>query len=458
MIKRKIDAKLEDWFTNFKKKVLFIDGPRQVGKSYTIEHFCKAHFKNYIEFNFVRNPEFVDSLKGVKNLDQLLLKLGAIKDLKDDSDETLIFLDEIQELDETDIVSMLKFITKESKRCFAISGSLLGVSIKNYRSWPMGYVYFLQMNSLDFEEFLWAFSVSQNILNHLDECFTSLKKVDDIVHQKVLELFSLYVILGGMPEAVQTYIDSKSFSQTDNVLKQINVYYEHDISKYEKENNKLYIKEIYELIPSELNNKNKRFILKNLNEYTKFNKFDASFIWLSKAGVTLPTYNVSNLNVPLTLSKERTLFKLFHYDTGLLISLFADASLKIKILNQKQDVNFGSIYENAVAKELFCHGFNNLYYYNSKKLGEIDFVVEQNNEVIPLEVKSGKGYFEHRALNNIFDSYPTIKKGYVLGNGNIEIKGNVIYLPIYMVMFFKNEVEDESDYLDDIRFDFSAIQ
>lgn len=455
MLKRKIEEKILQWYNTERHKVLFIDGPRQVGKSFIIQKLGKEKFKNFVEFNFIEESGLIPALSGIKSFDEFILKLSAIKDLKDDSDETLIFLDEIQELEEVDIISLIKFISIESKRCFAISGSLLGVSIKNYKSWPLGYIYSIEMNSLDFEEFMWAFNVSLNVINHLKESFECSKEVDPLIHEKMSELFSLYIILGGMPEVIEEYIRSKSFTKCDDKLKQINNYYEKDVSKYQSLDSKLYIEEIYNLIPSELNNKNKRFILKNLNEYTKFNKYDSSFIWLNKAGVTITTYNVSSLSIPLMISKERTLFKLFSYDTGLLINQFNDPTLKIKVLNKTDNINFGSIYENVIAKELYVHGYKNLFYYNSKKHGELDFVIEDKGKVIPIEVKSGKDYDIHHALNNVFDIYSELEKGYVFYNGNVQVKGKVIYLPLYMIMYFDNQKEDES--LDDLILDFSAL-
>lgn len=457
MLKRKIETKISQWFDSYLDKVLFIDGPRQVGKTYIIRDFCNKHFKNYVEINLIKEAKIKEGLKGVSTLQSFLLILSTYYDLKEDSNDTLIFLDEVQELDENDIITMLKFISEDSKRCFAISGSLLGVNLKNYTSWPTGYIFHLEMNSLDFEEFCWAFNVSPMVLEHLKDCFTNIIPVENSIHERVLDLFSLYIIIGGMPETVDKYLETQSIYHANIVLGLLNHAYEKDISKYEENNNKLYIKEIYNLIPSELNNKNKRFILKNLNEYTKFNKFDASFVWLNKAGITIPVYNANELNVPLELSKERTLFKLFHNDTGMLINLFADASIQINILKRAKSINFGSIYENVVAKELYVHGYN-LFYYNDKKNGEVDFIIEDKNEIIPIEVKSGKDYTYHRALNNVIDDKFGINKAYVLSNNNVSLQGKICYLPIYMIMFFIKEKANDNLDLDKIKLDFSLLQ
>ena len=258
MLKRKIETKISQWFDSYLDKVLFIDGPRQVGKTYIIRDFCNKHFKNYVEINLIKEAKIKEGLKGVSTLQSFLLILSTYYDLKEDSNDTLIFLDEVQELDENDIITMLKFISEDSKRCFAISGSLLGVNLKNYTSWPTGYIFHLEMNSLDFEEFCWAFNVSPMVLEHLKDCFTNIIPVENSIHERVLDLFSLYIIIGGMPETVDKYLETQSIYHANIVLGLLNHAYEKDISKYEENNNKLYIKEIYNLIPSELNNKNKR--------------------------------------------------------------------------------------------------------------------------------------------------------------------------------------------------------
>lgn len=458
MLQRKIENRINDWYSTCRKKVLFIDGPRQAGKSFIIRHFGQKKFKNYVEINLIKESDICKSLKGTSTLDSLLLKLSVTYNLKEDCEDTLIFIDEIQELEESDILSMLKFISEGSKRCFAFSGSLLGVTLKNFKSWPTGYIYSLEMNPLDFEEFCWAFDVSELTMKHLAFSFENHTRVEDLVHSKMSDLFSLYIILGGMPEVITKYLETKSVYESNIISEMLNRSYERDIAKYEEENKKLYIQNIYNLIPSELNNKNKRFILKNLNEYTKFTKFDNSFIWLNKAGVTIPVFNANELRVPLELSKERTLFKLFHIDTGMLINLFSDASLQMKILQKETSVNFGSIYENVVAKELYVHGYNNLYYFNNKKLGEIDFVIEDKGNLIPIEVKSGKDYTYHRALNNIMGSDFEITKAYVLSNENVHAQDKIIYLPIYMIMFFKKEKPNDNKDINKLNFDFSVLQ
>ncbi|MBO4454442.1 MAG: DUF4143 domain-containing protein, partial [Paludibacteraceae bacterium] len=214
-----------------------------------------------------------------------------------------------------------------------------------------------------------------------------------------------------------------------------------DIAQYDP-NNKLYIDDIFSLIPSELNAKNKRFILKNLNEHRQFDRMENSFIWLRDAGVALPTYNVSEPVAPLKLNENHSLFKLFQNDVGLLAAQYADG-IALQMLSGEVNINYGAIYENLVAQELIAHGWT-LRYFNSKKQGELDFVLEQDDEIIPLEVKSGKDYQRHAALSNVMKSKDyNIGRAVVLSNKNMSEKDNILYAPIYMTMFLKKHVLDK---------------
>ena len=297
------------------------------------------------------------------------------------------------------------------------------------------------MYPLDFEEFLIANGLNTNVLDRLKTNFEELTPVDKIVHSKLIDMFHLYLIVGGMPSVVKKYLETNNLKDVVEEQNNINRFYRQDISKYD-ENNNLYIKEIFDLIPSELNNQNKRFIMKNLNENIKFNRYENSFLWLKDAGVALPVYCADEPKTPLILSKSRNLFKLFHCDVGLLASMYMDNNLQIKILNKDKDINFGSIYENAIAEELVSKGFD-LYYYKNNKVGEIDFLIENKGVVIPLEIKSGKNYKMHNALDNLLLDSVDIPKAYIFSNNNVEVDGNKVYLPIYMIMFFeKDQIKD----------------
>lgn len=268
----------------------------------------------------------------------------------------------------------------------------------------------------------------------------------------MMELFRLYLIVGGMPAVVDAYIRTNNLKEVLRIQQGIVQLYYKDIAKYDKDN-KLYLDEIFSLIPSELNNKNKRFIMKDLNENFRFSRYENSFIWLKEAGVALPVYCVQEPEIPLLLSKSTNLFKLFLSDVGLLASMYVDG-LQLKILNREKDINFGAIYENAAAQELKAHGFE-LYYFNSKKQGELDFVIEYKGNVLPLEIKSGKAYTRHNALDNVLkDERYAIPQALVFCNENISTVDKIVYLPIYMIGFLENEKIDEYIY----SIDLSALQ
>lgn len=349
--------------------------------------------------------------------------------------ETLIFFDEVQEC--KDIVTAVKFLVDDGSYRYILSGSLLDVELKDLRSEPVGYMDVKEMHPLDFEEFILGIGVNAQVIDALHDAWINHTIVDDLIHSKMLELFRLYLVIGGMPAAVNEYIESNNLQNVMSVQKGIINMYKRDIAKYDP-NNKQYIEDIFNLIPPELNAKNKRFILKNVRENAKFERYRNSFLWLANAGVALPVYNVEEPKVPLLLARSRNLFKLFQNDVGLLAAQYA-GGLQLRVINGDAAINYGAIYENAVAQELVAHGFQP-YYYNNKKRGELDFVIEYNGNALPIEVKSGKDYELHRALSNIMecDEY-NIPTAVVLSNSNLRAEGKIIYAPVYMVMFLKQD-------------------
>ncbi len=438
---RKIKSSLIEW-NESSNKALMIIGARQVGKTYIIREFLNETVgkDKYVEFNFIENEIARESVENSKTSDELLFRLSAIADKPFVKGKTIIFLDEVQVC--SNIITAIKFLVDEGSFKYILSGSLLGIELKDIKSIPVGYMEIIQMYPLDFEEFLISNGLAKKVLERIEDNFNNLTPVDEIVHEKLIDMFHLYLVVGGMPSVVREYLNTNNLKNV--VLEQSNIcnLYRNDISKYDKEN-KLYIKEIFDLIPSELNNQNKRFIMKNLNENFKFSRYENSFIWLKDAGVALPCFCADEVKTPLLLSKSKNLFKLFSSDVGLLASSYMDNNLQIKILNKEKDINFGSIYENAIASELTSKGFD-LYYFKNNKIGELDFLIENKGEVIPIEVKSGKNYTKHNALNNVLESKEyNIKKGYILSNANVKVDGKKIYLPIYMIMFFKkDEIKD----------------
>ena len=294
------------------------------------------------------------------------------------------------------------------------------------------------MYPLDLEEFMWAVGVNKDIIATLKAAWEHKHAVDDFVHRKMMEIFRLYLIVGGMPDAVNAYKENNNLQDVIEKQREIIRLYRKDISQYDIAR-QLNIKEVFDLIPSELNSKNKRFFIKDLNTKARMEKYKDEFLWLKDAGVAIPVYNIEEPKSPLKLASSRSLFKLFSNDVGLLACQYSDG-IQLKILTGDDVINHGSIFENVVTQELHAHGFNDLYYYNSKKMGEVDFVVELNGEVCPIEVKSGKDYARHRALTNILNCKDyTIPQAIVLCNDNYSIKDKVSYMPIYMVMFINKE-------------------
>ncbi len=438
MIQRFIYKRIEDYFANH-KGALLLTGARQVGKTFAIRQLAER-FSCFVEINFVEQPQAADIFCESRSAEEILLRLSAFAKGPLQKGDTLIFFDEVQKCKE--VVTAIKFLADEGSYRYALSGSLLGIELNDLRSEPVGYMEVMEMFPLDFEEFVRAVGVNDKIMEHLQEAFTDRTPVDMIIHRKLMQLFQLYLIVGGMPAAVQKYIDTNDLQHVIGEQQAILHLYKRDISQYDR-NNKLYLDEIFSLIPSELNAKNKRFILKNLNENLRFLQKENSFLWLKNAGVALPVYNAEEPVAPLLLSRSRNLFKLFQNDVGLLACQYA-GGIQLKILNGEANINYGAVYESAIAQELHAHGFP-LYYFNSKRQGEVDFLLEQDNTITPVEVKSGKDYARHNALTNLLgNSDYRIEQAYVLCNGNVEVRGKVVYLPVYMTMFLHHRIQQES--------------
>lgn len=433
MLKRKIDGYIRNYYKTT-RNALLITGARQIGKTYSIRQFGKS-FRSFVEINFIETPEAVELFKDAKSSRDIMLRLSAITSVPLVKGETLVFFDEVQQC--PDIVTAIKFLVEEGSYRYILSGSLLGVKLKDLRSEPVGYMGVKDMFALDFEEFISGLGINDSIIASLRESWRTRMAVDAFVHEKIMELFRLYLIVGGMPAAVSKYIESNNLQEVMAIQQDIIRLYKRDISQYDPEN-KLHIEDIFNLIPPELNAKNKRFILKRLNENAKFDRIENSFLWLTNAGVAIPVYNVEEPKMPLLLARSRNLFKLFQNDIGLLAAQYAEG-IQMRIIKGDKDINFGSIYENAVAQELAAHGIIP-YYYNNKKRGEIDFVIELDGKVLPIEVKSGKDYESHRALSNIMNCNEyDIPEAVVFNNGNMHVSGNIIYAPIYMVMFLEKD-------------------
>lgn len=450
MIERKIETKLKAFFEANPQKALLVTGARQIGKTYSIRRVGKAMFQSFVEINLIENKQAARMFEAAENSQEILLRISALSEQPLIPGETLIFIDEVQEAKE--LVTAIKFLVEDGRYQYVLSGSLLGVELQDLRSVPVGYMDILDMFPLDFEEFSLANRVSNAVIDALRTCFETKTPVDPIIHEKMSELFRLYLMVGGMPAAVSAYLETNDLKKVVQSQQEILRLYKKDIAKYDPQN-KLYLEDIFESIPGELNQKNKRFILKTLNENFKFSRYENSFLWLKNAGVALPTFCISEPVAPLTLSKSKNLFKLFLSDVGLLASMYTDG-IQLKLLRREKDINFGSVYENAAAQELKAHGYD-LFYFNSKKQGELDFVIENQGHVLPIEIKSGKDYQSHSALNKVLSNAQyEIPQAAIFSNENLSQKGKIIYYPIYMLMFLQKQSElAEMIY----RPDFSAL-
>lgn len=437
MLTRTVDRILIDHF-KISKTALLIEGARQIGKTFSIRQFGKK-FKTYIEIIFIEQPEAISLFKELSNTKDLLARLSLFTKQKLIKRDTLIFFDEVQICPE--VITYIKFLVDEGSYNYILSGSLLGIEINDLRSVPVGYLTIKRMFPLTFREFALNLGLNSSILENLETSFKEKKPVDDFIHKKMMELFRVYLVVGGMPAAVNRYIETNNLNEVIDIQNQIVNLYKKDITQYDK-NNKLAIAQIFELIAPQLNSQNKRFIIKDIKSGVKFDRYENSFLWLKDAGVALPVYNVETPKIPLKLSKSRSLFKLFMSDVGLLASEYSQG-IQLKIISGDDKLNYGAIFENYIAQELTaCE--HDLYYYNNKKRGELDFLIEYDGEVLPIEVKSGKDYKVHRALSNIMDCGEfNLNRALIFNNSNLKVEGKLTYAPIYMAMFLKQEINDE---------------
>ena len=433
MIRRKAQNAVKDWIDNGKDAFL-ITGARQIGKTYLIRQCLKESGIPYIELNFIEQPELVELFQGAKDVKEILMRLSLVVKEPLKKGKTILFLDEIQEF--KDIVTRIKFLVEEGSFRYIMSGSLLGVELNDLRSAPVGYMRIYDMYPLDFKEFAQAAGVHDGTFEQLYTHFKERTPVDEFVHAKMLDVFYLYLIIGGMPEAVSTYIETNDLAQVAQVHNKIIRLYKKDFSKYEHRY-KLKLQEIYDAMPGQLDQKNKRFQLNSLGKGISYDRVANDFLWLKDAGVAIPVYNISEPKSPLIISENRNLFKLFFSDVGLLTSCYSN-QVKVAILNKDKSINNGALFENAVAQELLSKG-HKVYYFNSKKQGELDFVIELDGKVTPLEIKSGKEYKKHSALNNVLQNEEyQIAQAYIFSEGNVEVSGKKIYMPVYMTAFFEN--------------------
>ena len=437
MLKRKIQHTLREHFNSDRNKILIVDGARQVGKSYIIRHEGRATFPNFIEINMIDDRDGARVFADVKGVEDFYVRLSAVAGRRlGTKDNTLVFLDEIQAY--PPLLTLLKFLCDDGRFTYIVSGSLLGVTMHKTLSVPGGRIRIEHMHPLDFEEFLWANGVGEEVVDSMRTRFKNRESNDDGLHRRMLELFKTYLLIGGLPQAVNTYIDSQNIYHVRKVHEEIYNLYREDASQYSIDE-KLHIRRIYDLIPSNMENRKKRLRFNEVEEKRgkAARDYEEDIEYLISAGVALEVRAISNPTFPLISSAKKNLLKLYLNDVGLLsYILFRNNVTAIK--DDHLGINLGAVYETVVATELQAHG-HTLFYYDNKQKGEVDFLVDDYDSlsVLPIEVKSGKDYSTHRSLDR-FITNPDykIESAVVLSNeGAACTKSNTAYLPIYYIMF-----------------------
>ena len=438
MLYRKIEATIELHLKANSKRILLIDGARQVGKTYIIRHVGKSLFENYIEINMVEDSLGDRLFANTKTVDDFYLQVSMLAGNKmKEKENTLIFIDDIQAYPH--LLTLLKFLAQENKYTYIASGSLLGVTLSQTTSIPMGSIRKVRMFPLDFEEFLYANGMNEIVISSMRKKFERLEPIDEAMHDKIMDLFRKYLLVGGMPDAVNAYLAEKNIHLVREIQNEIHDYYAADASKYDEEK-KLKIRRIYDLIPSNMENKKKRVVAQDIENKRgrTFNSYSDEFDYLISAGIALNVQAIANPVFPLIESAGKNLLKLYLNDVGILTGILYKNNIRA-VLDDERSINLGSVYETVVASELTAHGYN-LFYYDNRSKGEVDYLIDdyESLSVVPIEVKSGKDYTVHSALNAFTQNEDYhIKKAFVVSNERTILqKGKITYIPIYYIMFF----------------------
>lgn len=437
MLYRKIASVIEEHLRSDSDRILLVDGARQVGKTYIIRYLGKKLFPNFIELNMVEDSIGDQLFLNTKTVEDFYLQVSMLAgDKMGKKEDTLIFLDEIQAYPH--LLTLLKFLRQDNRYTYIASGSLLGVTLSETTSIPMGSIRKIRMFPLDFEEFLYANGMNETVLQALRQKFENMETLEESMHNKMMDLFRKYLLAGGMPDAVNAYIQEKNIFMVREIQREIHDYYAADASKYDEER-RLKIRRIYDLIPSNLENKKKRVVAQRIeNKKGKtFADYEDEFEYLISAGIALAVQAISTPVFPLIESSGKNLLKLYLNDVGILSAILYGTNIRA-ILDDVKSINLGSVYESVVASELAAHG-HRLFYYDNRNRGGVDYLIDDYDSlsVVPIEVKSGKDYTVYSALNTFVKNEDYhITKAYVLSNTReIKTKGKIIYIPIYFVMF-----------------------
>ena len=447
MLFRKYEKRIEEFFHKEPNKILLVNGARQIGKSYLIRYVGKKMFKNYIEINLKEDKENLGIFANVKSTSDFYMQLGAIAGNRLGTKEnTLVFLDEIQSYPH--LMTMLKFLNQETRYTYVASGSQLGVALSETASVPIGSVEIEEMYPLDFEEFLLAMGCGQETINGMRKKFLAGESLNESLHNYMMQQFKIYLLVGGLPEAINKFLENRNMAHVRKVHRNIHELYRIDASQYDAEK-KLLIRKIYDMIPSIMENKKKRIVVKRIEEtasHKQFSDYANEFEYLTNSGIALGVQAVSNPRFPLSESESKNLLKLYMNDVGLLTNLLYGLNINA-VLQDDKSINLGSVYETVVTQELHAHGFT-LHYYDNKQKGEVDYLIDdyEHLTILPIEVKSGKDYTVHSALDNLLETPDYhIQKAVVLSNEReVAVKNGITYLPVYYCMFYQMDyVSDE---------------
>lgn len=442
MLFRKIEALIEEHLKSGSKKILLIDGARQVGKTYIIRYVGEKLFENFIEINMIEDSLGDRLFAETKTIEDFYLQVSMLKGEKmKEKENTLIFIDEIQAYPH--LLTLLKFLSQDNKFTYIASGSLLGVTLSQTTSIPMGSIRKVRMYPLDFEEFLYANGFNELALSSMRKKFEHLESLDEPMHNKMMDLFRKYLLIGGLPDAVNAYLETKNIKAVREIQTETHSYYAADASKYD-EINKLKIRRIYDLLPSNMENKKKRVVAQSIEDKKgkTFNDYVDEFEYLINAGIALHVQAISNPVFPLIESTGKNLLKLYLNDVGMLTNILYGNNIRA-VLDDERSINLGSVYETVVASELTAHGYK-LFYYDNRSKGEVDYLIDDYDSLctVPIEVKSGKDYTVHSALNTFVKNEDYhIKKAFVVSNERtVKQKGKITYIPIYYIMFFNADL------------------
>lgn len=441
MLRRKIFKQIEQYLRSGSNKMLIVDGARQVGKSYIIREAGRSMFANYIEINMEEDKQGDRLFANARTVEDFMISLSTVAgERMKERENTLVFIDEIQAY--AHLLTLVKFLMDDNRFTYIASGSQLGIALKTTQSLPVGSMQILHLYPLDYEEFLWANGVGEYAIEQMRQHFLAGEALSDDMHNKMMSLFRKYLLIGGLPDAVNTYLHEHNMVSVRAVHTDIRTLYRRDAAKYEAElNRKLKVQRIYDMIPSNLENKKKRIVAKDIEGKLgkRMANYQDEFDYLISAGIALEVKAISQPSYPLVENSGKNLLKLYINDVGLYTGILYRNNIK-PIMDDECSVNLGSVYETVVAQELRAHGFN-LYYYDNKKNGEVDYLVDDADylTVMPLEVKSGKDYTVHSALNHFLqvEEY-RIRRAIVLSNEKrVFSENNVLYMPIYYTMFLQ---------------------